>query len=267
MEQALAPIALALLVWWFSTGVVLWLGRLPRRTHGLSLSTGALLAVMSFVGLVRSSHGDTAASAYCGFVTAVLLWAWFELGFLTGLVTGSRRTGCVPGASWPVRFRGAVMAIWHHELALVLVGVLIAAFTWRSPTPTGLWVFSLLWVMRLSSKLNLFLGVRNTNEHWLPAHLAYMGSYFRRAALNPLFPLTVSVATVAVGWLGVQAYEASAYSEAMATHYWLLVALLGLAVLEHWLLVLPVDATRLWRWAFEKASVVDAADGAARKLP
>jgi putative photosynthetic complex assembly protein 2 len=251
MDALIIPMGIALLVWWFSTGAVLWLGRLPRATHGLSLSAGAFLAVMALVGLIRSAQGHSAASAYCGFVTAVLVWAWFELGFLTGVVTGSRRSGCLPGSNWRVRFKGATLAIWHHELALVAVLLVLAWTTWGAPTPTGLWTFALLWVMRLSSKLNLFWGVRNTNEHWLPAHLSYMGSYFRRAQLNPLFPVSVSLATVAIGWLGVMAVEAAPHDEALATHYALLTALLSLAVLEHWLLVLPFDASVLWRWAFK----------------
>jgi putative photosynthetic complex assembly protein 2 len=258
MDALIAPVVIALLVWWFSTGAVLWLGRLPRATHGLSLSAGAFLAVMALVGLIRSAQGQSAASAYCGFVTAVLVWAWYELGFLTGLVTGSRRTGCLPGSGWRVRMKGAILAIWHHELALVATLLVIAWASWGAPTPTGLWTFAMLWVMRLSSKLNLFWGVRNTNEHWLPEHLTYMGSYFRRAQLNPLFPVTVSLATVAIGWLGVMAVEAAPHSEALATHYALLTALLCLAVLEHWLLVLPFDASSLWRWAF-KADPTNAA--------
>lgn len=267
MDLFFASLLVALFTWWLSTGVVLWLGRLPRRTYGLSLSAGAFLAVMAFVGLVRSAQGSSAASSYCGFVCAVLVWAWFELGFLTGVVTGSRRSPCVPGSSWQVRLKGAVLAIWHHELALVLVGALIALATWSAPTPTGLWTFVLLWLMRLSSKLNLFLGVRNTNEHWLPAHLAYMGSYFRRAQWNPLFPVTVSLATVAIGWLGVMAMEAALTTPALAAHYGLLTTLLALAVLEHWLLVLPLDATRLWRWAFPPAINPTDATPVARKRP
>jgi hypothetical protein len=30
--------------------------------------------------------------------------------------------------------------------------------------------------------------------------------------------------------------------------------MLALAILEHWLLVLPLDATKLWRWALREAN-------------
>ena len=41
----------------------------------------------------------------------------------------------------------------------------------------ALWAFTVLWLMRWSSKLNLVLGVRNYNRSWLPSHLAYVDSY------------------------------------------------------------------------------------------
>ena len=50
--------------------------------------------------------------------------------------------------------------------------------------------------MRESAKLNLFLGVRNLSEEFLPAHLAYLQSYFRRRSMNMLFPFSVTVSTV-----------------------------------------------------------------------
>jgi hypothetical protein len=80
-----------------------------------------------------------------------------------------------------------------------------------------------LWLMRWSAKLNLFLGVRNYNSDWFPEHLQYLDSYTRRAPMNLLFP--VSVADLLVS------------------------ALLSLAVLEHWFLMLPFGESALWRWA------------------
>jgi putative photosynthetic complex assembly protein 2 len=38
-----------------------------------------------------------------------------------------------------------------------------------------------LGLMRWSAKLNLFLGVRNYNQDWLPGAPAYLDSYTRRA--------------------------------------------------------------------------------------
>ncbi|WP_163591818.1 DUF3623 family protein, partial [Klebsiella pneumoniae] len=66
-----------------------------------------------------------------------------------------------------------------------------------------------LWLMRLSAKLNVFLGVRNLNEQFLPEHLRYMHSYFRQRSSNALFPVSV---------IGVTALAASAWHIAVALH-------------------------------------------------
>jgi putative photosynthetic complex assembly protein 2 len=101
--------------------------------------------------------------------------------------------------------------------------------------------------MRASAKLNFFLGVRNLNDHFLPAHLAYLHSYFRRRRMNGLFPLSVVVATVAmvVAWQWAFAGELTAAREAAAL---LAATLLSLGVLEHWFMVIPLPSHALWNW-------------------
>ena len=83
----------------------------------------------------------------------------------------------------------------HHELALLLLGALLVALTWHAPNHGALVTFTILWVMRQSAKLNVFLGVRNLNESFLPVHLEYLQSYFRRRAMNLLFPFSVIAGT------------------------------------------------------------------------
>jgi putative photosynthetic complex assembly protein 2 len=60
----------------------------------------------------------------------------------------------------------------------------------------GLCTYLILWVMRRSAKLNIFLGVRNLSETFLPGTLCarYLPTYFQRKPINPLFPLVVTVA-------------------------------------------------------------------------
>ncbi len=82
-------------------------------------------------------------------------------------------------------------AILWHELAILAVGVALIAVTWGEPNQVGTLTFVVLWVMRTSAKLNLFLGVRNLSEEFLPPHLAYLQSFFRRRAMNPLLPVSV----------------------------------------------------------------------------
>jgi putative photosynthetic complex assembly protein 2 len=108
--------------------------------------------------------------------------------------------------------------------------------------------FAVLWVMRISAKLNVFLGVRNLSIEFLPPHLAYLASFFRKRAMNLLFPLSVTASTVVAAWMVLEALAAPP-GGAYATGQLLVVTLLVLAILEHWLMVLPFNPTALWRWA------------------
>lgn len=243
------PIVFAVFIWWFSTGLILLLDGLPRTTFRWSLVVSSGLAIAAFGGLVHTSGQRDVASAYCAFTCALLVWGWHELSFLTGWITGPRKVGSPPGASEDMRFLHAVQAILWHELGIMAVGTAIVAVTWNEPNQVGTWTFMVLWIMRTSSKLNLFLGVRNFSEEFLPPHLLYLKSFFRRRAMNLLFPLSVTAATV-VAW---RIFEASVdASPATAVGLLLVDTMLALAILEHWLLVLPLPATALWRWAMRR---------------
>jgi putative photosynthetic complex assembly protein 2 len=102
--------------------------------------------------------------------------------------------------------------------------------------------------MRISAKLNLFLGVRNTGEEFLPGHLHYLKSFFRRRRMNLLFPISVTAPTV-LATLMVESALDPGTPPAAATGLLLVAALLGLAIVEHWMMVLPVRVSALWEWA------------------
>ncbi|MEN9317092.1 MAG: hypothetical protein RIS35_3485 [Pseudomonadota bacterium] len=241
------PPVIALLVWWLGTGIVMLLDGLPRGTFRLSLPLSTLLALGALVCIRHSAEDTTATGAYAGFICAVLVWGWHELAFLTGWITGPRRQACsVPGHG-PTRFREAVQAILWHELAIIAMTLLIVALTWSSANQVAAWTFTLLWVMRLSAKLNLFLGVRNHGEEFLPPRLAYLGSYFRHRRMNALLPLSL-LAGIAVTALLIDAALQTG-SAGLRTGWLLLASLLSLALLEHLMMVLPLSPALLWRWA------------------
>lgn len=245
------PVLFAIFVWWFATGIVLLLDGLPRTTFRWSHLLSTLLALGAFVGLAHTAQQTTPAGAFCAFTCALLVWGWHELSFLTGWVTGPRQRAADPGVQgWP-RFVQAVAAILWHELAILASGALIAAITWEAANGVGMATFAVLWVMRISAKLNVFLGVRNLSIEFLPPHLAYLASFFRRRAMNLLFPLSVTAPTVVAAWMVLEALGAPP-GGAYATGQLLVVTLLVLAILEHWLMVLPFNPTALWRWAMRE---------------
>jgi putative photosynthetic complex assembly protein 2 len=248
MTELVLPAIVAAFLWWFSTGLVLLLDGLPRTTFRWSLALATLMALAG-IAMIGLSAGDASvASAYVGFIGALLVWGWQELSFLTGWITGPRVTAASARAGSWRHFRQAVAAILWHELAIAACGLLIAAITWHGANRVALWTYLVLWVMRSSAKLNLFFGVRNLNAELLPAHLAYLQSFFRRRRMNLLFPLSVVGGTAVATALALRALDPAA-SDFTTTGLALVAALLALAVLEHWLMVLPINVNAIWQWA------------------
>lgn len=205
------------------------------------------MLLFALVGLKTSANLNTVAGAYCGFTCALLVWAWQEIGFLLGYVTGSRRSPCPPDCRGLRKAFYAFQTISHHELALILLGMAVAIATWGGSNLVGLWTFLILWAMRQSAKLNVFLGVLNLNEKFLPVHLQYIHSYFTKRAMNPLLPISILLACLVALplWQHAFASNASAYQVASST---ILATLLSLAILEHIMMVLPFSTHGLWKW-------------------
>ncbi len=247
MSAYLLPTLFTILVWWFSTGAILWLGRLPAYTFKWTMGIATIGLALAVVGLSISASGTSAASAYCAFTCAVLIWGWQEIGFLLGYVTGSRRSECPPDSRGWLRVRHATEAILHHELALIGLALLVLGACWNQPNQTGWWTFLVLWVMRLSAKLNLFLGVRNLSENFLPPHLAYLQTYFSRRAWNWLMPISLVAATaVAVPlWMAGKTQPVDGHA---TTGLCLVAVLLTLAALEHLFMIAPIPTSWLWKW-------------------
>jgi putative photosynthetic complex assembly protein 2 len=264
MQFAL-PFAFTVLVWWASTGAILYLDGLPRRTFPYTMAGTTVVAVLAVWGLWYSSGQTTVAGAYCGFTCAILIWGWQEVGFLLGYVTGPRRSPCPVGSTGWSRVRHAFQTVAHHEFALVVLALFVLFATWDRPNQTGLWTYLVLWTMRQSAKLNVFLGVRNLNADFLPEHLKYLQTYFTRAPMNALLPVSVLLSTiVAVPLWQAAVHGADAFEVASLT---LVAALLSLAILEHLLLVLPLPSEKLWSWGMRSHAATAAAAAASVATP
>jgi putative photosynthetic complex assembly protein 2 len=248
VSQLVLPILYALLIWWASTGLVLYLDSLPRRTYRWSLAGATALLPVALIVLEFAARSATPVAAYVAFTSALIVWGWLELTFLTGVLTGPRREGCPEGCVGWRRFYYAVQALLWHELAIAAGGALILALTSQAPNQVGFATYAILWVMRISAKLNVYLGVPNLSEDLLPEPIAYLKSYLGRRPMNLLFPFSVTLGTVGVMLLAQAAMRPDA-DAFLATAHMLAAALLALAVLEHWFLVLPIRDAALWRWA------------------
>jgi putative photosynthetic complex assembly protein 2 len=254
MDYLLPPL-FALFVWWFGTGIVMLLDGLPRPTHRVSLTLSSVIACAALVCIARSASDTGVSGAYAAFACAVLVWGWHELAFLTGWLTGPRKQACSAPLHGPTRFSEALQTILWHELAIILTALGIAALTWGAPNQVATWTFALLWVMRLSAKLNLFLGVRNRGEEFLPPHLVYLDSYFRRRPMNALLPVSLLLGGALAALLIAAAIDASG---AQQVGLLLVASMLVLALLEHLLMVTPMSALALWRWALRHPAATGA---------
>jgi len=243
------PAAFALFVWWFSTGLIMFLDGLPRHTFRWSLLGASLLLLASLWGLHASRLDLTVRGAYLAFSCGLLAWGWQEISFYMGFVTGPRSAPCPEGCRGWRHFGHAIQTSLWHELAIIVMAAAVVALTWHAPNQVGTWTFFVLWWMHQSAKLNVFLGVRNLNEEFLPEHLQFLRSFLTRKPMNLLFPVSVTVSTVITAKL-VEA-AAVAPTQFGAAGFTFLATMMVLAIVEHWLLVLPLPAAALWGWSLK----------------
>lgn len=261
MWQTAGPVLFVVFVWWFTTGLVMLLGRLPARTHPVSLAAATILLVASLIGLKLTSEAVTTTNVVVTFCCIVGIWAWHEMAFLFGYVTGTRVERCPDWASGWTRFRFAFAALSHHELALLATFIGVVLLTWGGENLYGLGAFAILWLMRITAKLNLFLGVPHFSADVLPMRLAYLASYFRRRQVRAFFLTTLVLSSAVAAYLIWLTVVSSDLTPADMIAMIMLISLLLLAILEHLFMAVPFADIALWRWA-----QIDEGDGSGRPL-
>ncbi|WP_375257681.1 putative photosynthetic complex assembly protein PuhE [Citreimonas sp.] len=240
----------ALFLWWFSTGVILVIVRYSDRRGPLARLMVTLAGLPVFAagawGAMTTLDTATPGAAYHAFVSALALWAWVELSFLTGTITGPNTLPCRAGVPEWERFIRAWGTIAYHEIALVSVLVALGLLSWQAPNPFAFLTFAVLFGARILAKLNLFLGVPKINTEFLPAALAHLPSHFRVARGTRFFPVSVAALGGAVAvWLVL---IVTAESPFQSVGYALVAAMTALALLEHGFMVLRLPDEKLWRW-------------------
>jgi putative photosynthetic complex assembly protein 2 len=242
------PVIYTLFVWWCSTGLIIYLDNLPGVTVRWSMLGATIVLAVALHGLAVSSADPSVSGTYVAFTCGLLAWGWQEISFFTGAVTGPRPLPCPEGCRGWRRLGYAILACLYHEIAIKVCAAAVFALTLHGANQVGFWTFMILWAMRMSSKLNVYLGVLNLNEEFLPEALAFLKSYLPKRPMNLLFPFSVTIATVVATLLIGRAGSATA-SAAEATGYTFLGTILILGILEHWFLVLPLPFAELWSWS------------------
>jgi putative photosynthetic complex assembly protein 2 len=247
MGSPLLTAAYGAFLWWFTTGAIMSVyGRSPGVVRaGFGLATLGLLAAGA--GVLATRGGTAQLDVYIAVTGAVAIWGWQIASYYLGFITGPQRARSAARPATPrARFALALQFSLYHELAALGGAAAIALATLGQPNPWALWMYLALWLMHTSAKLNVFLGVRNFSIEMLPHSLRYLEIVLGRARSNSLFPISITVAlSVFIGLL--YGTIAPASDPAHSTGALLVATMLGLGILEHGLLMLPLPAT-LWGW-------------------
>lgn len=240
----------ALFIWWFSTGVILMVVRHADNKGGATRRLAPLLALpllgLGIWGFLETLTLTSPVAAYTAFLSALAIWGWVELSFLTGAITGPNLRNCPDDLPEWERFVRAWGTIAYHEILLTMIFAAMWVYAAAADNAFGLWTFTILYFARISAKLNLYFGVPRINTEFLPEALGHLASHFRIQRLNWVFPISISALTFAMACWLERLYAATTPAE--VTGFALLSAITALALLEHWLMVLPLPDAKLWRW-------------------
>ncbi len=257
-------LVIALLGWWVSTGVILFLNHLPTSTYRWSIFAATVFLLLSLITVPMFLHDLSYLGVLIAFLQGLLIWGWLEMTYLMGFLTGPRKEECPEGTEGWSRFWLALKTSLYHELAVIALGALLIFMTFDKPNPIAGYTFATLWGMRWSAKLNLFLGILNYNSDWLPSRLAYIKSYVRFQRMNFIFPFSIcSGILVAVFFFyASQASELDAASLGFSIIGFLLV----FAILEHCFLMLPIKDAALWNWALGASKNISSAQKGSKSI-
>ncbi len=240
----------ALFLWWFSTGAILiavrHADRAGLRARRVTVLAGLPVLALGIWGTAATLPLDTPSAPYLAFLSALAVWGWIELSFLTGVITGPNLYPCPPRLPEWERFIRAWGTVAYHEILLTIALVLFWFAAQDAVNGFGLWTYTVLYAARISAKLNLFFGVPRINTEFIPTALSHLSSHFRIQRLNWLFPISITALSFATACWAERLYAASTAFE--VTGFALLTAITALALLEHWLMVLPLPDAKLWRW-------------------
>lgn len=243
MTSGLA-ISLTLLVWWLGTGAVFVAARggSRRRRWAFGAATAMLGVALSVLPSLsaRSDLWGALLALGVGFTA----WAWVELSFYTGYVTGPSKRVPPPEASLAIRFRHALAACLWHEITIPLLALVVAALS-GDANPWALRIYLTFWVLHEVARINVLIGVPHPFAELLPRHLSHLTPYLepRRAGWPILVTLLAHVAGAA--WLAWAAVGHGSPAELLG--WAAMAALVSLGWLEHLVLMLPIPLERLWR--------------------
>jgi len=245
----------AVFFWWFLTGFILFIvKKVDDLNHKAHIRVTLILSPVIFLGIYlffNSLPVTTLSSVYSSFFGSLLIWAWFELAFLSGFITGPSKQLCPKAINQIKRFGYALSNIAYSELVLFVTLLIMIYFSFYAENTVGLWTFWILFFARICAKLNLFLGVPNINTEFLPSPVMHLASYFRVGSTSWFFPVSISLISFTLFFLVDNIFDTNNQTPTVIG-YTLLASLTTLALMEHWFMVVPLRDAELWNWMLPK---------------
>jgi putative photosynthetic complex assembly protein 2 len=245
-------LVIAVSSWWLLTGLALLLVHQSHDRVRLGFLALSILALVAWALVPFTVSSSEPLAAALGFILGLLIWGWLEVSYLLGYVNGPNHEVCDKNATMWQRFKGGVATTIYHEVCVLLSVGLLAVMSLGQVNPTAFYTLTVLWLMRWSAKLNLFLGVRSFNDRWLPDHLHYLASYLKTDRLNPFLPLSTLIGFYATYSLFGSASAATEITQQLSLN--LIATLMLLASIEHLFLMFPLNDAALWSWARENVT-------------
>jgi len=242
--MTLAAIALVIVLWSVSTAVIFYLDSLHTSTFKYSMAAATCVLALCAVAM-WTLRGDAATLATAfSFAAGLLAWGWTEMALYMGYITGPRKHRCAEGCSGAAHFGHAVSANLWHEIVVIAFAIAI----YFSGNETAFWSYTMLWLMHLSARLNVFLGVRNVSAEFVPDHMDVLKGFLRRRAMNALFPFSCAALIALSVYL---IYLPQTFAVTMAA------TLSAIGLLEHVLLMLPLPIEKLFAWSLSRRAKPD----------
>ncbi len=235
-------------LWWLFTGLALISAHQNPPIKNLLFGLSTVVAIVCLSSVPYIAADTSLLAVFVGFLFALLIWAWLELMFLMGVVTGPNKSSAPPGLGLGQRFKLALSTMIHHEVAVIsVIGLTLFLGGNQPANPIVFFVLLLLWLMRCSTKLNLFFGVRHFNNGWLPERHKHVVTYISVGKNSALMAPSALLAAVFAVLLFSRAFATDDASAAL--NLFLLAWVAMLAAIEHVFLMYRVGEEALWRWA------------------
>ena len=121
-------LGVAVLLWWLMTGLALMSVHQPNALRQPIFLLATILAAAALWGVEANAAQHTTMATVTGFAMGLLIWAWLELSYLMGYITGPVKRPAREGMTWPERFYNALGTTIYHE-------VLVVCLLYTSPSP------------------------------------------------------------------------------------------------------------------------------------